>query len=220
MKNVLRPATTWPGGDRKELSSGVGLGGGAGAGGCGGGAGSVSELGSGTVPTVPAECGDGIDNDLNGVADHPGDPGCSSPTDEDESSPAPPSSCNVADTADTCVHLTTGDLYAEQAVYRVETVVTATHTVGGYVEGYRFTVPSGGSVVVPCVRLVALSASANPCQAAGGTFVSRTATLVEDVDQPWVAYGSPLATVRVCEATVTITVAGFGAEGFPALTTC
>ncbi len=36
-----------------------------------------------------AKCGDGIDNDGDGVADYPNDPGCTSPTDDDEEDTCP-----------------------------------------------------------------------------------------------------------------------------------
>jgi hypothetical protein len=168
-------------------------------------------------PTVPAQCGDGLDND----PDYPADSGCTSATDDDESSPAPPSSCNVVDTAGVCVEVRTGDVVTQQTLYDVVTTTTATRSVAGYLDAYRFSLPTGGSVVMPCVTLTALSASVSPCQPAGGTFVERTATLVErTVDQPGIGTGGPLATVRVCDALVTITVAGFGVEDFPALSLC
>jgi hypothetical protein len=40
--------------------------------------------------TTPAQCADGQDNDRDGSVDHPNDPGCSSPTDNDETNPPPP----------------------------------------------------------------------------------------------------------------------------------
>jgi hypothetical protein len=39
------------------------------------------------ITTVPA-CSDGLDDDLDGLVDHPADPGCDSPTDASERSPA------------------------------------------------------------------------------------------------------------------------------------
>lgn len=37
----------------------------------------------------PAECGDAIDNDADGLTDYPDDPGCLEPTDDTERDPAP-----------------------------------------------------------------------------------------------------------------------------------
>jgi hypothetical protein len=39
---------------------------------------------------APALCKDGVDNDLDGLIDHPSDPGCTSPDDGDETDPPPP----------------------------------------------------------------------------------------------------------------------------------
>jgi hypothetical protein len=67
------------------------------------------------------------------------------------------------------------------------------------------------------------STNANPCQSAGGTFVNRVATLYDDsVDLPSAGLDTPIpvATVKVCQATVTFTVAGIGIEDVPAYTVC
>lgn len=43
-----------------------------------------------TGPTTPAPaCSDGLDNDGDGLTDHPADPGCTAPTDTDETDPPP-----------------------------------------------------------------------------------------------------------------------------------
>lgn len=96
-----------------------------------------------------------------------------------------------------------------------------THHVAGSVDIYRFALPTGGFATVSCVVLTANATTANPCQSAGGTFVSQVASLVDQpVDQPSVGLGGPLTTVVVCESEVTLTVAGVGIEEFPALTVC
>ena len=46
----------------------------------------AAALGGGTPP--PAACGDGVDNDGDGLTDYPNDPGCSSSTDTDETNAA------------------------------------------------------------------------------------------------------------------------------------
>ncbi len=38
-------------------------------------------------------CADGVDNDSDGKTDYPADPGCSGPTDNNETDPAPPAAC-------------------------------------------------------------------------------------------------------------------------------
>lgn len=44
-----------------------------------------------TLPDVPLQqCEDGFDNDADGKIDYPADPGCTGPTDNDETDPAPP----------------------------------------------------------------------------------------------------------------------------------
>jgi hypothetical protein len=43
-----------------------------------------------TQCSAPALCSDGKDNDLDGLIDHPSDPGCTSPDDGDETDPPPP----------------------------------------------------------------------------------------------------------------------------------
>lgn len=51
------------------------------------------------APPAPA-CADGIDNDGDGLIDHPDDPGCSSPEDDDERSPGPACSDGVDNDGD------------------------------------------------------------------------------------------------------------------------
>lgn len=41
-----------------------------------------------------AACSNGLDDDGDGVVDHPDDPGCDSPDDDDETDPIPPPECN------------------------------------------------------------------------------------------------------------------------------
>ena len=70
------------------------------------------------------------------------------------------------------------------------------HRVDGYVDDYRFTV-GGVTTTLACVQLQVDGVSANTCEAAGGTFVSRRATLVDAaVAEPTVQL-QPLATVSV-----------------------
>lgn len=129
--------------------------------------------------------------------------------------------CEEVDTAGVCVSLVTGPVLEQETVYGVTTTPVATHTVGGWVDAYRFPLPTGGSAVVPCVVLAVNATDGNPCETAGGTFVSRAATLVtQSVDQPAPVQGAALATVRVCDATLTATVNGFGIEDVPVYSVC
>lgn len=60
-------------------------------------------LGSGLAPAAwaePAECGDAIDNDADGLTDYPDDPGCLDATDDTESSPTPECSDGVDNDGD------------------------------------------------------------------------------------------------------------------------
>lgn len=137
------------------------------------------------------------------------------------SSVASTNPCNRVNTNGVCVDLAIGPVLEEETVYGVTTTPLLTHTVGGWLDAYRFPLPTGGSAVVPCVVLAANSRDANPCATAGGTFVSRTLTLVsQSVTQPQVVQGSALTTVRVCNATLTATANGFGIENVPVYSTC
>ena len=52
-----------------------------------------------TVPAPPPkQCSDGQDNEGDGRTDYPRDPGCSSPTDDNESNPAPANPCTITGT--------------------------------------------------------------------------------------------------------------------------
>ena len=171
-------------------------------------------------PTVPPQCNDGLDNDLNGRTDYPSDSGCSSYSDNTESSP-PAQSCSSVLGVPVCVIVETGSVYQSVTAYGPRTTVTATHTVVGTVDIYSFPLATGGSVTLPCVVLSANTTTNNTCDEAGGTYVSRVATLVnQSVNQPGVAVDVPLATVRVCRAEYTITAAGIGVSDFPAYTLC
>jgi hypothetical protein len=167
-------------------------------------------------PSVPAECEDGVDNDLDGRTDYGSDPGCSNANDTTESD-APPGDCTDVAGNDVCVAVEAGTVFQNVAV---TTVPTATHHVVGTVDIYRFDLPTGGNVTVPCVVLTVNATTANPCATAGGTFVSRDSTLVDRTEsQPGPSTsGTPLASI--CNAQVTVTVRGIGVNDFPAFTLC
>lgn len=87
--------------------------------------------------------------------------------------------------------------------------------VAGYLDLYAFT-QDGVSVTLPCVVLNAT----NPCDATGGSYVRRLATLMYDDLAVRTATLAPYATVGVCRATLTFTVDGVGINAAPAYTTC
>lgn len=170
-------------------------------------------------PFVP-QCRDQVDNDGDGLIDWPLDPGCIDPNDATEdpnppAGPCPPIALAVA----AC--LEPGDVVLTQPVALVNVVPDGTfHRVVGYVEAYRFVV-AGIGVTLPCVVLGVDATTANPCALAGGTFVERTLVLVDQTfEGVKVEPGPVLATVKVCEATLTVKVGAFGVDNVPALALC
>jgi hypothetical protein len=175
-------------------------------------------VGAGTAPTVPAQCGDGLDNDLDGRTDYPSDPGCGSTSDDSENTDT--TSCGTA--GPVCVQVVPGAVVQQVDVYGETTGTAAAHHVTGRVDIYRFPLPGGGTTTVPCVLLAADATTVDPCQVAGGTYVSTLATLLNDqeVDQPSPAQGPLLRSVKICAATLTATVAGIGVQNVPAYAVC
>ena len=116
--------------------------------------------------------------------------------------------------------LTRGSVAASYEISAVGTSPTGIeHDVAGYVDLYRFVVAEV-TTTLPCVRLLVDSVAPDVCQAAGGTFVSRLATLVETaVEEPGIET-VPVETVAVCNAELTATVSGVGINSAAAYTTC
>jgi hypothetical protein len=134
--------------------------------------------------------------------------------------PGSSSQCNVGGLP-VCIGVSTGTPIQSVDVALPEVTPAGSVHVVGAVDTYRFTLPTGGSILVPCVVLEVDATTANACAAAGGAFVSRTATLVDDtVDQPTPGIGVPIHSVGICPAELTVTVAGFGVEDFPAYALC
>jgi len=103
-----------------------------------------------------------------------------------------------------------------QSTYAVDGVSSTTGPVAGYVDTYRFTLANGGIVTLPCVVLVSGSTTVDPCADAGGTYVATLQTL----STLSVAASTPIATVRVCNADLVLTVDGIGINSFPAFVLC
>jgi hypothetical protein len=159
-------------------------------------------------PAVSA-CNDGTDNDGDGLVDFMADDGCSGSGDDTEDK----SICSRRVAVEVCVEVTSGDPVRKLVL---DTPGSKHHDVGAYVDSYRF----GSAPPVPCVVLVGKPyATVNPCKKAGGTFVSRDRTLVFPKNLP----DTPLsdsAVVEICDALITLTVEGKGADDFPGYAFC
>ena len=130
-------------------------------------------------------------------------------------------SCSPVAGVEVCTTITPTGVVLPVSVTNVQTGVAATHHIVGEVDAYRFTLSTGGSVVVPCVVLTVNAGTVDPCGEAGGTFVSRTALLLDrSQDQPSVTPTGTLASASVCTATITVTVADIGVEEIPAYSVC
>jgi hypothetical protein len=153
-------------------------------------------------------CSDGFDNDRDGNVDYPADPGCASPADATEGAPC---------TLGVCVGISARDVIESVHVRPDEVVPGSLLVVAGYVDLYRFTLPNGAVVNLPCAVLEG-TAGGNPCAMAGGSYVSRTATLVRDsVD---VDEGPEVATAGLCTGELQATADDIGIASAPAYTLC
>jgi hypothetical protein len=162
-------------------------------------------------------CSNRRDDDYDGATDYPADPGCTSPLDPTESSVG---ACDDIGGVTVCYEFDQGPVAVGLTAYRPEVTQAAPHTVRGFLDVYRFPLPGGASTTLPCVVLDVEGQPTNPCASAGGTFVTRTATLVDQtVFEPAVGL-VPIATINVCSARVTATVAAVGVEDLPILAPC
>lgn len=116
-----------------------------------------------------------------------------------------------------CVEITPHEVSQSVSVASAGFGTGHVHAVVGWVDLYEFRVRLS-RVYVSCVVLDRVGSAGDPCAAAGGTFVRRTATLVDtSFAAPEIG---PLQTVRVCTAYATVTVANIGIVDFPAYTIC
>ena len=164
-----------------------------------------------TAAHATAQCSDGIDNDQDGNVDFPADPGCSSPSDSTESVPC---------TSDgVCAGISPNTTTQLVRVYNVNEVPGTVHAVAGYEDLYRFTLPNGTVVNLPCVVLVADTTVTNPCADNNGVFVSRQNVLVnQSVAEPVVQQGAQLA--AICAGELVLTVDNIGIASARAYTVC
>lgn len=120
-----------------------------------------------------------------------------------------------------CVRTVTGTEVTRMDVRVPTTYVAATHVATGTLDTYRFPLPNGAFVTLPCVTVTLNGDPTNPCADAGGQYVTTLAELVEQsVSEPGVGLSPPVGSVGVCETRVTVTVATIGVENFPAYSLC
>jgi hypothetical protein len=127
----------------------------------------------------------------------------------------PSSSCNLVDTAGVCVDVAQGAVLKTVAVAGPQP--SGSLHVVGRVDMYSVPLPIGGSATFPCVVLGVDATDTGGCTAVpGATKVSTVATLVDT----YASGSTPAVTVKVCAATITATVDGFGVQGVPGNTIC
>jgi hypothetical protein len=174
---------------------------------------------SGTSEGLPGSapaCRDGIDNDLDGHTDYPDDQDCAYPGDGTSES-APSGTCTTLSQPPVCVSYTTGSVYQ---TFTVSGPGSASLPVKGYLQAYDIPSPLGGFLTVPCVVLVG---GPDACAALGGhpTPNQPPTTLVDTpAPVPTGLLTVPLATVRVCNATLTLKIDVYGVSNSPAYAVC
>ena len=127
--------------------------------------------------------------------------------------------CNVVDVAGVCLDLQVGAALQDVAIVPGVIDGASTHHVGGRVDLYQFALPGGASATVPCVVVSVGGTSVDGCASAGGTFVSTLATLLDAEETP-PALGGSAATIRLCNARLSATIAGIGVQNVPAVGVC
>lgn len=158
-------------------------------------------------------CDDDRDNDGDYAIDDPADSGCTSDADPLEGDTG---GCLDA----TCYALSQGTVLTTATLVAPDADLGPGQTVRGHLDVYRFPLAGGASLTVACVVLTVDGKTTNPCATAGGTFVSRTATLVDTTAPRVTPRLEPLMTVGVCDGRVTVTIASMGIENFPLVTPC
>lgn len=163
------------------------------------------------------QCSDGLDNDGDGWTDAPADAGCNDLRDDSEGSDPPP----VCPINDGIVRFCLDPDTVVAAYTLHDSGVGPEHHVVGYLDVYRFTTPGGVSITIACVVLLHNGAPYNPCALAGGTYVSRLGTLVnEKTNEPSPMTGPSLGSVAICQGRLTLTVLGLGVESAPIVLAC
>jgi hypothetical protein len=162
-----------------------------------------------------SQCSDGVDNDSDGAADYPNDPGCGGYDDTSEGV-----ACSASLGLTICAGVNSGTINDEVPVPVVAVRPGTTHSIVGRVDEYLFRLPTGGSVALPCVVLTRDSVSDNACAKAGGTYDSTILELAPvQVTEQWPAI-EELTRVTICNGELVATVNGLGIRSLPLLTLC
>ena len=126
----------------------------------------------------------------------------------------PASSCNLVDTAGVCVNVAKGAVVSTLGLAGPEP--SGSLHVVGRIDTYSLPLPTGGSATFPCVVLGVDTTSTGGCGALGATRVGTAMTLVDT----YASGATPIVAVRICAATFTATVDGFGVQSVPGNTIC
>lgn len=145
------------------------------------------------------ECSDRIDNDGDGIFDYPGDAGCSSPFDTVEDD----SPCSPVGSVEVCHEIVTG---SEVQRFQRDVPKDRRAHVAAYLRWYRFTV-LGVPLFVPCVDVLH-PAQARGCREAGGRPTGVEMELYDNSHEVADPTTYKNHVVRVCEATLYVSVAG------------
>lgn len=154
------------------------------------------------APFMPSvgECDDRLDNDGDGIFDFPADAGCSSLFDMVEDD-AP---CSPYGPIDVCHEIVTGGEFQR---FQRDVPRSQKAEVAAYVRWYQFTVMGVPTRPVPCVDVVRPVAS-RPCLDLGGRFTGTETRLYDDAREVTDPTAYKNVVVRVCDATLNVTVAG------------
>jgi hypothetical protein len=163
---------------------------------------------------TPTQCNDTLDNDLDGRSDLD-DSDCANSSDTSEGAYAP--GCSTVAGVTACASYSPTGTFDEYVAYLPDSSPTR---VTAYIDLYRFTLPNGGQVTLPCA-IVPGSGTEEACSLAGGEYTGRMTDLVDQyVGVPSGPLTKPAATVRLCHADLVVTVNNVGINTFPSYTVC
>ena len=161
-------------------------------------------------------CSNGIDDDGDGFVDYPADPGCSGPRDTSEGV-----TCSTTTGLTYCLGTSAGTEFKRVQVFSPDVVNGTVHNVAGYINVEQFRLATGDTVNLPCVVLVLEGQTSDPCAGAGGRFIARAATLVQQtVAEPVPTQGSLITEAALCNAELVATVNDIGIASTPVYTLC
>lgn len=155
-------------------------------------------------------CSDGVDNDGDGKVDYPTDPGCGSVRDTSEGV--------ACATSSVCAGISAGEEILKVSVQVPTVGEGARHAVIGYVDLYRFVLPGGTQVDLPCTWL---TADGSPAKLCPGTLIRPMYELtLVSAYEPTTEPGPELRVVGICKAELVLTVNGIGISSGQAYTIC